>query len=419
MQTIITFLFIFTVIVVFHEFGHYLAAKRAGVLVREFSIGMGPKLLDKRVGETVYTIRLLPVGGYVQLAGVDEQELPFKKGQVIWLHPQADGSVDQVKVKEPLASQDWTPLQVDDADLVDSCQITGRLKEGSDLISYPLDKTAVIYDEEGLGRQIAPRERHLQAQSVGRQFWINLAGPFNNFVLAIVVFTLFAFLNQGVISNEPVIGGFTKDSIAQTAGLKVGDRVTFVNDKPVHNWAELAGTVRTSRTDRIRLSLERKGQTKTFTVKAKPVKEGGQRVRLIGIYPSKDNRFLTKVGYGFKQTLVITVMLLQTLAGFFTRGFRLSEMGGPVAMYAMTDQVAKVGFSAVLNFMAFISVNLGVMNLLPIPALDGGKILLNLYQLVRGKPLDEKKQIYVTIVGAAFLLILMVLVTFNDIRRFF
>lgn len=419
MQTIITFLLIFTVIVVFHEFGHFITAKRAGVLVREFSIGMGPKLLDKRIGETVYTIRLLPVGGYVQLAGAEEDEIPFKKGQTIYLHQKGDLKVDEIRLEAPLENEEWTAIQLEDCDLVDACQIKGYLPSSEEMDTFDLSRTAVIYDEEGLGRQIAPRERHIQSQSVWRQLLVNFAGPLNNFILAILIFTMFAFMNHGVVSNEAVIGAFTKDSVAKEAGMKIGDRVLEVNGQKVDNWEELAKSIRSTQTDKVDVIIERKEVKKQLSLTAKEVTEAGRKVRLIGIIPAKDNRLISKLAFGFKQTMMIVVMLVHTLMGFFTKGFHLNEMGGPVAMYAMTDQVTKVGFVAVLNFMAFISANLGVMNLLPIPALDGGKILLNFYQIVRGKPLEQKKQVYVTIIGAAFLLILMVLVTFNDIRRFF
>ena len=145
----------------------------------------------------------------------------------------------------------------------------------------------------------------------------------------------------------------------------------------------------------------------------------GSKVGILGIEYAKKTDVLSKVLYGFTQTWFVISSVFLTIASFFTKGFSINHLGGPVAIFSLTSQVAQSGFISILNFLGLISANLGMMNLLPIPALDGGKLVLNIIEGIRKKPLSPEKESYITIAGAVFLIILMILVTWNDISKLF
>ncbi|MER2110647.1 MAG: site-2 protease family protein, partial [Desemzia incerta] len=151
------------------------------------------------------------------------------------------------------------------------------------------------------------------------------------------------------------------------------------------------------------------------TIKATDGTEHGA----IGIQVPMDTSFWAKIGSGFTQTWAVATQIVAALASIFTSGFSVDMFGGPVAIYATTETVVATGFLGVLNWLAFLSVNLGIINLMPIPALDGGKLVLNIIEGVRGKPLSEEKEGVVTLIGVGLLLLLMLAVTWNDIQRYF
>ena len=166
--------------------------------------------------------------------------------------------------------------------------------------------------------------------------------------------------------------------------------------------------------------IERNGNQQTIVVTPKAYDlSNGSKVGVLGIESAKKTDVLSKILYGFTQTWFVISSVFLTIASFFTKGFSINQLGGPVAMFSLTSQVAQSGFISILNFLGLISANLGMMNLLPIPALDGGKLVLNIIEGIRKKPLKEEYESYITIAGAVFLIILMILVTWNDISKLF
>ena len=217
-----------------------------------------------------------------------------------------------------------------------------------------------------------------------------------------------------------IIGQVTEDSAAQVAGLKEGDKVLSIDGVEIHSWDEMTKIVRSSADKALAVSIERDGKTQEVQVTPKAVEASdGSKVGQFGVTRILKNDILSILAYGFTQTVSVVVLVLSALGSLFTRGFNLNQLGGPVAIYSMTSQVAKNGFLDLLAFMGMISANLGVMNLLPIPALDGGKLVLNVIEGIRKKPLDPEKEGYLTIAGAIFLFALMLLVTWNDIMKLF
>ena len=418
-KTIIAFLFVFGVIVIIHEFGHFYFAKRAGILVKEFAIGMGPKVFQVRKGETVYTLRLLPVGGYVRMAGHEEDDQDIKPGMMVTLRLE-DGMVQQISFDPSTELEQGIPFQIESCDLQDKMEVRGYKPQKEELDILTVSKTATIIEEDGTEVVVAPIERQFNSASLKDRMLTNFAGPMNNFILSIIIFIIVAFLAGGVPSNEAVVGNFASESAAQVAGLQVGDKIIEIEGQTVQKWGDISKKISPRADVETKLVIERNGNQQMIVVTPKAYDlSDGSKVGILGIESAKKTDILSKVLYGFTQTWFVISSVFLTIASFFTKGFSINHLGGPVAIFSLTSQVAQSGFVSVLNFLGLISANLGMMNLLPIPALDGGKLVLNIIEGIRKKPLSPEKESYITIAGAVFLIILMILVTWNDISKLF
>ena len=420
MQAIIAFLFVFSVIVIIHEFGHYYFAKKAGILVREFAIGMGPKIFQVRKGETVYTLRLLPIGGYVRMAGHDEDEQEIKPGMMITIELDKENVVQKLNFDEHLIIENSVPFQIEEADLHRSMTLSGYFVNSEEKVNLTVSKQATIIESDGTEVVVAPIERQFNSASLWNRIKTNAAGPMNNFILSIIIFIIVGFMQGGVPSNDPVIGQVSDQSAAQEAGLQTSDKIISIDGVDIHSWDEMTSIVRSSADKTLSVTIQRNGDTKNVSITPKSVEgQNGSKIGQLGVTRTLDNSILSILGYGFSQTISVIVLVLSALGSIFTKGFNLNQLGGPVAIYSLTSQVAKNGLIDLLSFMGMISANLGVMNLLPIPALDGGKLVLNFIEGIRKKPLDPEKEGYLTIAGAIFLFALMLLVTWNDIMKLF
>ena len=420
MQAIIAFLFVFSVIVIIHEFGHYYFAKKAGILVREFAIGMGPKIFQVRKGETVYTLRLLPIGGYVRMAGHDEDEQEIKPGMMISIELDKENIIQKLNFDEHLIIENSVPFQIEEADLHRSMTLSGYFVNSEEKVNLTVSKQATIIESDGTEVVVAPIERQFNSASLWNRIKTNAAGPMNNFILSIIIFIIVGFMQGGVPSNDPVIGQVSDQSAAHAAGLQTSDKIISIDGVVIHSWDEMTSIVRSSADKTLSMTIQRNGDTKNVSITPKSVEgQNGSKIGQLGVTRTLDNSILSILGYGFTQTITVVVMVLSALGSIFTKGFNLNQLGGPVAIYSLTSQVAKNGLIDLLSFMGMISANLGVMNLLPIPALDGGKLVLNFIEGIRKKPLDPEKEGYLTIAGAIFLFALMLLVTWNDIMKLF
>ena len=420
MQAVIAFLFVFSIIVIIHEFGHYYFAKKAGILVREFAIGMGPKIFQVRKGETVYTLRLLPIGGYVRMAGHDEDEQEIKPGMMITIELDKENVVQKLNFDEQLIIENSVPFQIEEADLHRTMTLSGYFVNSEEKVNLMVSKQATIIESDGTEVVVAPIERQFNSASLWNRIKTNAAGPMNNFILSIIIFIIVGFMQGGVPSNDPVIGQVSDQSAAQEAGLQASDKIISIDGVDIHSWDEMTSIVRSSADKTLSMTIQRNGDTKNVSITPKSVEgQNGSKIGQLGVTRTLDNSILSILGYGFSQTISVIVLVLSALGSIFTKGFNLNQLGGPVAIYSLTSQVAKNGLIDLLSFMGMISANLGVMNLLPIPALDGGKLVLNFIEGIRKKPLDPEKEGYLTIAGAIFLFALMLLVTWNDIMKLF
>lgn len=419
LQTILAFALVFGIIVVIHEFGHFYFAKRAGILVREFAIGFGPKIFHHRKGETTYTIRLLPVGGYVRMAGYEE-EADIRPGMAVQLTLDEDEKVSQIDLQSKEGEVDSVPLEVTSFNFDDDLFIAGRVGFAEEEQIFQVNRDALLVEKDGTLLQIAPKDRQFQSASLGNRMLTNFAGPMNNFILAIIAFTALAFMQGGVPSQEPLIGEIEEGSPAAQADLEQGDRVLAIDGETVDSWNEMVAIIQQYPDEDITLEVEKEnGQVQEETLRPEAVDVDTQTIGRIGIQAYFDDSLSSKLTYGFSETLFIITQIFTLLASFFTGGFSVDQLGGPVAIYATTEAVVQAGAFGLISWIGFLSVNLGIMNLLPIPALDGGKLLLNIIEGIRGKPISQEKEGYITLIGVLFLLILMLLVTWNDIQTFF
>ncbi|MFZ6624370.1 RIP metalloprotease RseP [Vagococcus fluvialis] len=424
MSTIVTFIFVFGIIVLVHEFGHFIFAKRGGILVREFAIGMGPKLFHHRKNETTYTIRMLPIGGYVRMAGEGEEEVELAPGMPVSLVLDENGVVVKINPNKKVQLPNSIPVEVIKHDLVDDLYITG-FENGDDSLEkrFTVAHDATIIEEDGLETQIAPRDVQFQSASLGRRMMTNFAGPMNNFILSFILFTIVAFMLGGSYKpdNSSTIGGVVQDGVAQKAGIKAGEKIIEANGKKIETFNELSEVITPNVGKKVTLVVEDSNK-KTRNVDVTPVESAeGTKQGIIGIQSGTvltELSFFEKIKYGITETFANSLMIFKALGNLVT-DFSLNKLGGPVMIFKASEVVSNSGFIAILSFTAMLSVNLGIMNLIPIPGLDGGKLALNIFEGVRGKPLSQEKEVMITMIGVGILLLLMIAVTWNDIQRFF
>ncbi|MGE7908997.1 RIP metalloprotease RseP [Lysinibacillus xylanilyticus] len=419
MQTAIAFILIFGLLVFFHEFGHFLFAKRAGIMVREFAIGMGPKIYGKTHGETIYTLRLLPIGGYVRMAGEDMDGTELQPGYRVGLIVDEDNVVKKIIFNQNNKQlPDLLFLEVERADLENELYVEGYDEEEK-LVRYNVARDCILV-ENGKETLIAPYDRQFNAKTVGQRAMTIFAGPLFNFILAFFIYLLIGLIN-GVPTYEPIITEVVENDPAAQAGMLAGDKVVGIDGQVVEKWQDLAAIVQDHPGENITVTVDRNGQQVNLNMKVKEIEQNGEKYGQIGVKYESPREFnpLKAVVYGAQETYNMTAKIFELLGMLITGKFTIDALSGPVGIYKATEQVAQYGFMNLMNWAAMLSINLGIMNLLPLPALDGGRLLFFGFEAVRGKPIDRQKEGLVHFVGIVLLMILMVVVTWNDIQRFF
>lgn len=418
MKGILAFIFIFGVIVVVHEFGHFYFAKKAGILVREFAIGMGPKIFAHTGKDgTLYTIRILPLGGYVRMAGWGEDKTEIKTGTPASLGLNEAGVVTRINLTGKQLDNLSLPMNVTSFDFEEKLEITGLVLEESK--TYKVDHDATIVEEDGTEVRIAPLDVQYQNATVWGRLITNFAGPMNNFILGILLFIFLMFMQGGVADLSSNAVSITDGGALQAAGLVTGDKILSVNGDATDSYTEVATIISKAAADATTapsfgLVVEHDGATKNVTVTAEKV-DGTYR---IGISPILKTGFVDKIVGGFQEAGATALLIVTALKNLIAN-FDVKQLGGPVAIYKVSAQAAEFGLASVLGLMAMLSINLGIFNLIPIPALDGGKIVMNILEAIRRKPLKPETESYITLAGVAVMVVLMIVVTWNDIIRVF
>lgn len=416
MQTIIAIIIIFGLLVFIHEWGHLYFAKRAGILCREFAIGMGPKLFSFKKGETVYTIRLLPLGGFVRMAGEDPETVHIKPGYEIALRFNNEQKVSELIVNNKSKYPDARVVTVENIDLEKDLYIEAY--ENDERKIFKVDEQAhIIFDGEAT--QIAPLDRQFRSKTVGQRALAIFAGPFMNFVLAFIILTIFAFM-AGTPVDRAQLGMLTPDGAALEAGLVENDRILSINGQEVESWEDFTAIIQSHPNEELLFEVERQGEI--FTVPVTPQERQGAdggKEGYIGVWQATEFSFIGSLKFGLLETYNFTLLIFQALGTIITGGFSLDDLAGPVGIYTYTDQAAEMGILVLMRWAAILSVNLGIINLLPLPALDGGRLMFIGLEAVRGKPIDPQKEGLVHFIGFALLMLLMLVVTWNDINRLF
>ena len=338
--TLVAAIFVFGLLIFVHELGHFVTAKLVRMRVDEFAIGFGTKLFSHRRGETLYSLRAIPLGGFNKIAGMDPEE--------------------------------------------------------------------------------AQDERSFCAKPVWARMLVIMAGSTMNFLLPIILFLL-VFVSYGIEtpSDKTIIGGILPDKPAMAAGLLAGDKIITVNGMDMNNWKQFVAAVQSNAGNRLTIVVDRKGETRSIQVIPELDQRGTRGI--IGVTPEivlYRPGMLESIGMAVNHTYTIGASMLTGIGQMIT-GKIAADVSGPIGVAQMAGEMAEKGWKELLVFTAFLSINLGLINLLPVPVLDGGHMVTLAIEGIRGKPLNKNSLQYVQMIGFALLMMLFVFATFKDINRLF
>ena len=380
MLSILAPLFVFGIVVFVHELGHFLAAKSVGVYTPRFSIGFGKALWRRRYGETEYIIGALPLGGYVRMASKDDEATAFLEG----------GSENQV-AEGPSKGE-------------------------------PMDPDAMM----PFGPKPIPPDRWFESKPVAARLMILLAGVTMNIVLSLVVMTgMFAWYGNPYLSTRA--DSLVADRPGAQAGLLKGDSIVSINGESV-DWEALVTKISASPGVALRVGVVRGAESREFTVTptidtvTNPSTGKVDSVGRIGIVPVQLSQRvgpIEAVTSAWTATWRMAGMVIDALHGLATRRVAASELGGPIMIAQASVQAARGGAEQLFFLIALISTNLAVFNLLPIPILDGGQIVITVLEAIKGKSFSMRTREYILRAGLFAVLLLFALVTYNDLRRLF
>lgn len=342
LEKILATVFVFGLLVFVHELGHFITAKLTGMRVDEFAIGFGPRLVSFRYGETVYSIRIVPLGGFNDIAGMNTDD---------------NDAGERGYCRKPI-----------------------------------LSRMIVI-----------------------------LAGSAMNFILPVVLFFgIFFFAGVQTPNPAPILGTVLADGPAAEAGLMANDRILAIDGKPIETWQELVDGIRTNHgTVPMTVQVDRAGKELTVSVTLRyDASHDRGYIGIVNAYESTYPGFFQSVSMAFERTAMIIAMMLDALYRIILE-LSGSELAGPIGVAQMAGEVAEMGIVPLLNFAALLSLNLAIINLLPVPALDGGHFLTLCVEAVRGKPLSPKVMHYIQNAGVGLIVLLMLLAMKNDVMRIF
>ncbi|CAH1056188.1 RIP metalloprotease RseP [Paenibacillus pseudetheri] len=416
-QVVLLTVLMFFVLVTVHEWGHYYFAKRAGILVREFAIGFGPKLFSYKRNETQFTLRLLPFGGYARMAGEDPEIIEIGSGQTIAVRLGQDNKVKNIYLDALDTRKNVIRGEALHTDLENDLQI--RLDVDGEVTTYDVHPQAMMI--KGTQQtQIAPKDRQFGSKTVGQRALAIVAGPVMNFLLAFVLFAIHLQM-VGIPVENPTyvkIGDVSEGMPAQEAGLQKGDIIFSINGEKIGaDYQKMIDLTSESKGKEMKWTLQRGDETLNVTLVPRSME--GQEGGKIGITPELPTR---KAGVGETLTGSGKAMVDTTEAIFLgfkqlINKFNMDDIGGPVRTFEVTGQIAQQGIQYLTYWAAILSLYLGIFNLLPIPALDGSRLAFLGVEALRGKPVDPSREGMVHFVGFALLFLLMIAVTYNDILR--
>lgn len=343
-MTIIYFILVLGITVLVHEFGHFIFAKKAGVYIYEFSIGMGPRLFKwkRKNDETEYSIRLLPIGGYVSMAGEDSEDKKIPKDQ-------------------QLCNKSW--------------------------------KT---------------------------RFLTISAGVIFNFLLAIILLFIVGLVS-GVPKNDTVIKEIDKNYPISKTNIEVNDKIIKVNNVSVTSYEDLSLELAANEGKTISLTVLKNKQTKKIKVKPMLVEINDTKGYKYGFALNNeyDKGILPSIGYAFTKTGRLVKQMVRIIKYLVTGKLKLDNLSGPIGIFKIVDSAKEAGFINIIYLIAYLCINVGFINFIPFPAFDGGRLLFLIIEKIKGSKVDPKLENTIHFIGFVFLMILMLLITYNDIIRLF
>ncbi|CAM4252529.1 MULTISPECIES: RIP metalloprotease RseP [Saccharibacillus] len=421
LQIVVLTVLMFFVVVTVHEWGHYYFAKRAGILVREFAIGFGPKLFSYKRDETMFTLRLLPLGGYARMAGEDPELDPIQPGQTIAVRLSDEGVVKKIYLDQLDNRRNVVIGEIEWIDIEERMQI--RLNVDGETQHLEVDRKADIVTR-GQELQVAPKDRQFRSKSVGKRALAIFAGPLMNFVLAFVLFLIYVQVSG--VPDEKATGVEVADIVAGTpadsSDLVKGDIIQSIDGQAVNgDLAKVTELVNASGGSEVEMSVQRGSETVQVPVTPKLVDaQDGSQVLQVGIQLSKIKRsasFTETFEFAGKSFANGSTAILDALRKLVFERFDINQLAGPVGTLQATGEIASQGIDQMILWTALVSINLGIFNLLPIPMLDGSRLIFLGIEAVRRRPIDPNKEGMVHFIGFALIFLLMIAVTYNDILR--
>lgn len=332
---IVVALLVFMVVVVVHEFGHFIFAKRAKIKVNEFAVGMGPKIFGKQKGDTLYSLRALPLGGFCAMEGEDEGE----------------------------------------------------------------EDTELDFSERG----------HFNGATLGGRILTIFAGPLFNFILAFVIlFILFAIRGHQTTTIESIMN----NSVAQKYGIQAGDKILSIGENKINSWKDIQTSLSKLDKEETTVKVLRNNEEKEISLKFENKNE-----KVLGVSSKLERNLLVSVKESFNTFFYFINSMFDILRQLFTGKVGVGQLSGPIGVVGAISSAASNGLYSLLYITAFLSVNLGFINLLPIPALDGGRLVFLFIELILGRPISRSKEGLVHTIGFIFLMGLILFVSFKDVLR--
>jgi len=512
---ILIFILVLAIVVCFHEFGHYIFAKKAGILVNEFAFGMGPKLLTKKKGETYWSIRALPIGGFCAMSGEEQTDSVIKEGDEIRIQLENDTITKIIVNKDIPEYQNYQSIVVEKLDLLGANMSPLYINE------YEVKRDAIVVLSKNDEVQVAPEERNYFSKTVLQRFLVCFGGPLNNILLALFVFLILGFISGVPNGKSNELGDVSKGSPAELAGLQKGDRITKIGEYDITEFNQIHNAIYSTNSRKFEITYIRNGETNTTSVIAqyffqdfgfssldndesdkviiatrgdsalggqtssKAYKDGGLENgdEIISItyngkeyqinswdellklslktidggtiyikykrngepgntsYEVYSDELLLSQGYesaykqigisstttfnffgcflnGLKYLWNSAMIIFSTLGLLlFSKEVGLKDMGSFLTILDQTASYASAGFTSLLYWVGLLSINLGIVNLLPIPALDGGRILFLIIEKITGKKVNSKVETILINVAFWLLLALIAYITLNDVIR--
>lgn len=409
MITTISSIIIFSLVILIHELGHFMAARRVGIKVHEFSIGMGPVLYRKKGKKTDYLIKALPIGGYVRMEGEDDDtfsldsfnsKTALERFSVIFMGPMMNFILAFILFFVIISTYGISGTTVEYIDK-DSNEYSSGLRQGDEIISIEGNRVR-FWDD--LYEEISENEEGYSVivERNGKEYNFNIENSYRYII---------------GISPSKIDGEYTTELSlvnmgypASEAGIKAGDRILSVNNINTETWDEVKNAIKGSQGNEIEIKVDRDGQVLSFQLE--PINQ-----LTIGFYTEVERNIMAAFYGSLFKTVFYIKLMFQFVFMLFTGSVGTEAIAGPVGIISMVGEAAKIGLYPLINLAAFISLNLGFMNLLPIPALDGSRLVFILWEGISGKRIPPEKEGYVHFIGFVFLMALMFFILYKDILR--